>query len=141
MTNFQHYVKASYEIVSYSKTNVAQELDRTLESYLVNLLARNFTEYHFGEKPVALSILESSALPGYQKKQSMASIGDECLFISGFEIKKRKWPTPNYYKDMGKIAYASAAIAIPPQDLLYSHLENHFELLDAVLNQLNQIIK
>lgn len=141
LADYRHYVKASYEIVSYAKTNIQPELDQTLESYLVELIARHFKEHNFGEKPVAISILESSALPDYQKKQSMAAIGDECLFIHGFGIKKKRWPSETYYQNMGKIAYGSAAIAINPEDRLYLHLEDHFEILGTVLNQFNRMVK
>ena len=141
LADYRYYVKASYEIVSYAKTNVNEELDQTLESYLVELIARHFRECNFGEKPIAISILESSSLPDFQKKQSMAAIGDECLFIHGFEIKKRRWPSDSYYQNMGKIAYGSAAIAIHPEDRLYLHLEDHFELLGSVLNQFNRMVK
>ena len=86
-------------------------------------------------------MLESSALPCYQKKQVMASVGDECLFIHGFGIKKRRWPSSTYYQEMGKIAYGTAAIAIPPNDILYAHLETNFELLSEVIHQFSQLSK
>jgi len=141
ISDYRTYLRASYEIVSCAKINVKEELDQTLEAYLVELIARHFKEHSFGEKPVAISMLESSVLPDYQKKQSMAAIGDECLFIYGFKIKRRRWPSEKYYCDMGKIAYGSAAISVNPEDLLYSHLEYHFELLGSVLNQFNRLIK
>lgn len=140
MADWQHYVKASYEMVVIAEPNVQPELDETLESYVVHLLARNFREHSFGEKPVAITLMESMSLPGYQKRQSMAMLGDECLFIAGFEMKKRRWPSNSYYHDVGAMAYGYAAFAIPPPDPLYSHLENNFNLLGKVIRQINKMI-
>ena len=141
MTNWQHYVKASYEMVTFAEPNVEPEtLDETLESYVVHLLARNFREHSFGDKPVAISLMESMSLPCYQKKQAMSIIGDECLFIHGFEMKKRRWPSESYYRDMGTLAYGHASVAIPPDDPLYSHLEHNFTLLGKVIRQISKMI-
>ena len=138
MINWQDYVRASYDIVIYAEPNVQPKLDETLESYLVHMLARNFLGHSFGEKPVAISFLESSSLPGYQKKQAMSSLGDECLYISGFGLKKNKWPSKTYYSNMGSMAYGYAAISLLPMDPLYSHLENNFTLLEKVIQQISK---
>jgi hypothetical protein len=140
MADWQHYVKASYEMVVIAEPNVHPELDETLESYVVHLLARNFRTHSFGDKPVAISLMESMSLPGFQKKQAMSIIGDECLFIHGFEMKKKRWPTNTYYHEMGTLAYGYASVAIPPDDPLYSHLENNFQLLGKVIRQIGQMI-
>jgi hypothetical protein len=140
MADWQHYVRASYEMVVIAEPNVRPELDETLESYVVHLLARNFRAHSFGEKPVAISLMESMSLPGFQKKQAMSVIGDECLMVHGFEIKKKRWPTNTYYREMGALAYGYASVAIPPDDPLYSHLENNFQLLGKVIRQIGQMI-
>jgi hypothetical protein len=141
MTDWQHYVRASYDIVSHFEKDVKPELDQTLESYLVHFLARNFTNSDVGQKPVAISLMESMQLDGFRKKQAMAEVGDECLFIYGFEVKKRKWPTDKYYKDMGTMAYGYASIAIRPQDTLYMHLEENFTLMSKVLRNIGTMLK
>ena len=135
---WREYIKASYDIVAFAGSE--PELDITLESYLVNLLARNFRKHSFGEKPVAISLLEAMSLPGFQKKQSMAMVGDECLFIFGFQYNQRKWPAPKYYQDMGMMAYGSASIALSPTDNLYQHLEQNFSLLGSVIRQINKMV-
>ena len=139
-TDWRHYIWASYKIVYHADANIKPKLDETLESYLVNLLARNFKEPEFSEKPVAISLMESMSKPGYQKKQAMAVIGDECLFIHGFEYNKRKWPTETYFQDMGIMAYGHASVALRPPDILYSHLEQNFNLMGKVIRQINKMV-
>ena len=139
-TNWSEYLKASYQIVAIAERNVQPVLDATLESYLANMLSSHFRDHSFGEKPVAISLMEAMSLPGFQKKQSMVAVGDECLFVWGFGIKKNKWPSKNYYFDMGRISYGNAAIAIQPDDPLYYHLEQNFAIMGKVLNQIGKMI-
>jgi len=127
-------------MISIVEPNVYPELDHTLESYLANLLARHFTSNSFGEKPVAITLLETSVLPCYQKKQSYATVGDECLFIDGSGYKKNKWPSATYYQQLGMIAYGYAAIALRPPDDLYLHIEQHFRTMSKVVQQIHQMI-
>jgi hypothetical protein len=80
------------------------------------------------------------ALPGFQKKQAMADVGDECLFIHGFGYNRRRWPSDSYYQEMGQIAYGHAAMAIKPMDDLYLHLETNFPIMGKVLTQIKQMV-
>jgi hypothetical protein len=140
-TDWSHYIRASYDIVRHVEPNIhPEELDQTLESYLVNLLARHFRSHNFGEKPVAISLMESLHLPGFQKKQSMSVVGDECLWIYGFGCNRSRWPSASYYVDMGTMAYGHASIAIQPTDLLYSHLEENFNLMGKVIRKIGPVI-
>lgn len=139
-TDWRHYVSASYNIVAAAETNLKPKLDQTLEAYLVHLLAKHFREHSFGSKPVAISLMESMNLPGMQKKQALAEVGDECLFISGFEYNKSKWPSASYYQDIGTMAYGYAYIATNPKDVLYSHLEENFTTLKKVLSNINKLL-
>jgi len=135
MQHWQAYLKASHEIIVAAEDRCNLELNVTLESYLVHLVARNFRKMPTSEKPIAIRFLESGSFNSSLKKQVMADIGDECLFIDGFGYRKSKWPGKTYYKDMGTLAYGSASLA-PPRDPLYEHLEYNFGLLSEVLHHI-----
>jgi hypothetical protein len=91
-------------------------LDDTVEQYVVHLLARNFVELKIDDEAIAIQLLTGG---NYQH------IGDECLLINSYPLKKRRWPSDTYYRDMGAIAYGFANLP---------HMESNFDSASLVLH-------
>lgn len=91
-------------------------LDTEVETYVVHLLAKNFVKLNIDEEAIAIQILNGK---DYQH------IGDECLLINSYPLKRRRWPTDTYYRDMGTIAYGMANITV---------MESNFDDASRVLH-------
>ncbi len=100
------YVKHCYDLVLESEKNSALILEHEIEAYIVHLMARNFNRLDIGENPIAIQLLEYINQKSNKEKLLLAA--DECLLIHSFPLKKSKWPSKNYYMDMGIIAYGLA---------------------------------
>jgi hypothetical protein len=75
------------------------------EAYVVHLMARNFERTDIGEQTIAIRLLENFH---QRNKKEYALIGDECLLIQSFPLKRRRWPSEDYYVSMGQMAYYMA---------------------------------
>jgi len=132
MKYWQDYVRSSYELVLEAEGKSATYLNEDVESYLVHLMARWFDKNDIPpETPVAIMLM-TAMQASREKDRQLANVADVCLFYDGFKIKKRRWPTANYYKDMGTTAYGMAYLA--SNDSLYEHLENNFAICSKVLS-------
>jgi hypothetical protein len=114
------YVKSCYDLVLESEKTTSIILDHEVEAYIVHLLAKNFERTDIGDNIMALQIMEAL----HKKNNSeLLSIGDECLLIYSYPFRKSKWPSNDYYKDIGIIAYGLA-----------NHImEKHFNLASKIL--------
>ncbi len=113
---WQDYIRAAYDLILESEGHTGIFLDNEVEAYVVHLFARNFQRTDIGEQPVAIQILTST---NYQP------IGDECLLINSYPLKKRRWPSDTYYIDMGTVAYGLANLP---------KMEKNFESASRVLH-------
>lgn len=114
------YVKSCYDLVLESEKTTSIILNHEVEAYIVHLLAKNFERTDIGDNIMALQIMEAL----HKKNNSeLLSIGDECLLIYSYPFRKSKWPSNDYYKDIGIIAYGLA-----------NHImEKHFNLASKIL--------
>lgn len=119
--SWNDFVKASYDLVIESEGLTKVYLADEVESYVVHLLAKNFVGLKVSEEAIAIQILSGK---DYQR------IGDECLMINSYPIKRRKWPSNTYYRDMGTIAYGMANLAI-----MEAHFDNASVVLHHVLSR------
>jgi len=110
------YVRAAYDLILESEGQSRTYLDNDVEAYVVHLFAKNFLRTDIGEQPIAIQILSSK---NYQP------IGDECLLINSYPLKKRRWPSETYYVEMGTVAYGLANLP---------KMEEHFENASRVLH-------
>lgn len=113
---WQDYIRAAYDLILESEDQSGIILDNDVEAYVVHMFARNFQRTDIGEQPVAIQILSTT---NYQP------IGDECLLINSYPLKKRRWPSESYYIDMGTVAYGLAKL---------HKMEKHFEDASRVLH-------
>lgn len=117
LATWEPFVRASYELVMESESRVNLVLDHTVEAYVVHLVAKNFDGLKLTEQAVAIQMLEGK---NYQH------VADECLLINSYPIKRRRWPSETYYRDMGTIAYGLANL---------THMEQAFDDATIVLKQ------
>ena len=115
------YVKSCYDLVLESEGTTGIILEHEVEAYIVHLLANNFTRTDIGTKIIAFEMLNAA---NSKNTKDFIKVGDECLLIQSYPIKKQKWPSQNYYIDMGTIAYGMA-----------NHImENNFRSASKILN-------
>jgi len=132
MKHWQDYFRSSYELVIEAEGKSDLYLDEEVEAYLVRLLAKWFDKNDIPpDTPVAIMLLTAMQSAGKDKVQKLTETADVCLFYDSFKIKQRRWPTLNYYKDMGTMAYGMAHVAT--NDSLYNQLENKFIICSKVL--------
>jgi hypothetical protein len=122
MIHWQEYVRAAYDLIIESEGLSATFLDHEVEAYIVHLFAKNFNRTDIGDTPVAIQILSTT---NYQP------IGDECLLINSFPLKKRRWPSNTYYVEMGTIAYGMANLTLMEQNF-----ENASKVLHTVFKRI-----
>ena len=130
MKYWQEYIRSSYELILDAEGKTATYLNEPLEYYLVSLMAKWFDKPNIPpDTPVAIMMLTAMQNP---RKENLSEVADICLFYDSFKIKQTKWPTPEYYKDMGTTAYGMAYVA--SNDNLYSQLENSFDMCSRILS-------
>lgn len=105
MVHWLEYVKVCYDLVLASERDTQVILPHNTEAYVVHLMARNFERTDIGESAIAIQMLENFHR---RDREEYGRIGDECLLIQSFPLKRRRWPSENYYVDMGKMAYYMA---------------------------------
>jgi hypothetical protein len=125
--DWQPYIKASWEMVMEAEGRIQTLLDQELEAYLVHMMARNFR--NSGMPPDIVCIELSKA----RNAQDYRHIGDACLFVDAWNIKRAKLVAEDYYQRMGQIAYGHAALASRPVDQLCDRLAREFKALSRVL--------
>lgn len=115
------YVKHCYDLVVESEGLTELVLDHEVEAYVVHLMARNFERTDIGTQAVAISLMQAL---NAGTKDDLVSVADECLLIHSYPLKRQRWPSPNYYCDMGTTAYGLAGHI----------MEEHFVSAGRVLN-------
>lgn len=128
--NWQPYLKASWELVMESEGKSQVFLDQELEAYLVHMMARNFRKTQFPPDIVCLEFSRAKTKDDYR------DIGDSCLLVDAWDVKRARLVERQYYEKMGQIAYARAAIATRPADELFDRIARQFGLLSRVLRVL-----
>lgn len=85
-------------------------------AYLIELLAERVRApaAPAAEPTLAETLLRSRALGGARRLESLRGLGDRALFVCGFfaESLEGRPVGPAYYRDMGRMAYASLASAL-----------------------------
>ena len=118
--HWHEYRKVAYDLILESEGQTATYLDNEVEAYIVHLFATNFNRTDIGENPIAIQMLTAM-----QSTRNYKPIADECLLINSFPLKRRRWPSDTYYRDMGQVAYGMANL---------NKMEYHFESASKVLH-------
>jgi hypothetical protein len=133
MTNWQIYVKESYDIVRRAECELTVNLEHEIEAYLVHLFAHYMDKPQVNTEPICIKLLESTAKPLAQREKILKEVGDECLLIHSMEWGRPRWPSSTYYQDMGQSAYVNRAFIKRPPEMLYDDLAMSFSTVTDVL--------
>ena len=135
MTNWETYVKESYSLIKEAEQALSITLEHNVEAYLVHLFAHFMDKPNINTEPVGIKLLTSANLPIAQRKVLLKDVGDECLLINAMEWNKRRWPSNNYYAEMGQMAYMNRAFAVRPVEDIYDDLSMEFNTVTQVLRK------
>lgn len=135
MTNWDFYVKESYDIVRRAECELTVNLTHELEAYLVHMWAHYLDKPNVNTEPVCIKLLESTHKPLTQRKEILKQVGDECLLINSMEWGLSRWPSLYYYSDMGQMAYINRAFIVNPPDDLYDSLALEFQIATKILRK------
>ena len=100
------YIKASWQLVLESEGKTQTFLQEDLEAYLVHMIARTMTNPFIPPDIICLEFMKAKNNDDYR------NIGDSCLFVDAWDVKRAKTVEQDYYEKMGKIAYGFAALDI-----------------------------
>lgn len=135
MSNWEVYVRESYELIKRAEATLTINLPHEIEAYVVHLFAHYMDKPLVNTEPVGIRLLSAAALPTPIRKETLKSAGDECLLIHSMRWGSPKWPSANYYADMGQMAYMSRAYVENPPDDLYDDLAYQFTTVTKILEK------
>lgn len=125
--HWQPYLRASWEIVMEGEHRSQVLLDEELEAYLVHLMARNFRNRDFPPEILCLELHRARTADEFRQ------IGDSCLFVDAWDVRRARLVNHDYYEQLGQTAYACAATVSRPIDALLQRIARDFGLLSRVL--------
>lgn len=128
--NWQPYLRASWEIVMECESRSQLFLDEELESYLVHMMARNFRNPPLVPDIVCLEFSRAKTPEDFRQ------IGDSCLFVDAWGVRRARLVGTDYYEKLGQTAYAYAAVLSRPIDDLFNRVAREFGLLSQVLQSI-----
>lgn len=129
MIHWLEYVKVCYDLVLASEQDTQVILPHNTEAYIVHMMARNFERTDIGEQAIAIQMLENFHR---RNREDYGRIGDECLLIQSFPMRRQRWPSEKYYIDMGQMAYYMA-----DNESMKNDFVNASRVLSGVFKQLN----
>lgn len=135
MSNWDIYVRESYDIVRRAESELTVTLAHEVEAYIVHLFAHFLDKPLVNTQPIGIKLLESTHKPITQRKALLKEIGDECLLINSMEWGKNRWPSSSYYSDIGVTAYMNRAYVERPPEAIYDDLAYDFELATKILRR------
>jgi hypothetical protein len=135
MTNWEVYVKESYELIKEAETALSIELKHNVEAYVVHLFAHFLDKPMINTEPLGVKLMASIQLPVGQRKQVLKTVGDECLLINAMGWNQRRWPTDNYYAVLGCTAYMTRAYVQLPVEEVFDNLAADFVTATRILRK------
>lgn len=129
-------------LVADAQAACQQELDETLESYLVFLLMRFADRPECLARVMAQDYLESGHLGGGQRIDRLREVGDHCLLFSGMfpQIAERRLVRVSYFVQIGQSAYWQLSDVLDRGFAsVYKHLSEAFVVLMDVLHAMREL--
>lgn len=136
MKHFLTYVKYSYDVIIEAERKTNINLDQEVEIFIVHTVAKYMDRPNIPTDAIAMKMLKTVNETGSVRKDHFKQIAEECLLIDGFKLNSRKWPTNNYFKDMGIIALEHRAYSERPPELMYERIASKFDEMSYLLNRL-----
>lgn len=135
MSNWEVYVKESYQLIKDAEQSLTVTLEHNVEAYLVHLFAHYLDKPKVNTEPLGIKLMASTQLPISQRKVILKEVGDECLLIHAMEWNRRRWPNDTYYADLGMSAYMNRAYITSPIEELFDQLASKFTTATKILNR------
>ena len=77
MSNWDIYVRESYDLVRRAECELTINLTHELEAYVVHLFAHYLDKPRVNTVPVGVKLLSAANLPVQTRKEILKSVGDE----------------------------------------------------------------
>jgi hypothetical protein len=135
MNNWEVYVKESYQLIKEAEQALTINLEHNVEAYLVHLFAHFLDKPNVNSEPLGVKLLSAAVLPIPQRKHLLKAVGDECLLINAMEWNKRRWPSDNYYAEIGCTAYMTRAYVQRPTEEVFDNLAVEFNTATKILRK------
>lgn len=135
MNNWEVYVKESYELIKEAEQSLTINLAHNVEAYVVHLFAHFLDKPQVNTEPLGIKLMASANLPVTQRKVLLKEVGDECLLIHAMEWNKRRWPSNNYYAEIGQAAYLNRAYVQLPVEDVFDDLAVNFDSASRILRK------
>jgi len=130
-----------HKLVEDAESDYGQQLDETMQSYLVFTLMRFAKDQQLNVNALALDYLSSHQLPKQLRNERLRDIGDQCLLVSGLypQTAVKRQVGVAYYVDLGRSAYHHIS-TVAQQGIaeLYQQLAESFILLMDLLQIIRQ---
>ena len=130
------YVKASYEVILYGESKAGINLEHEIEAFVVHTFARYMENPNIPTDAIAIQLMTSLNETGEIRKQHLQKVAEECILIDGLHLNSRKWPSKNYFVEMGKVALGYRAYAQRPPELFYETIANNMDNISRVLHRI-----
>lgn len=135
MTNWEIYVRESYDLIKEAESELMISLTEDLEAYIVRLFASFMDKPVVNDEPVGVKLLSSRSLPLQERKTVLRNVGDECLLVHSMEWGKSRWPTETYYMEIGQAAYVNRAFVVNPPEGIFDDLALEFHNASRILRK------
>lgn len=140
MKYWMDYVKASYDVILYGEGKAGINLEHEVEAFVVHTFARYMENPHIPTDAIAIQLMESLNKTGEIRKQNLQKVAEECILIDGLGLNSRRWPSQNYFVDMGKVALGYRAYAERPPELFYETVAKNMNNISKVLHRIKDTI-
>lgn len=131
-----------HALVNEAQDAAHQDLDESLESYLVFLLMRFATQPEVAGRVLALDYLQAMRDSGHQRANQLRDLGDHCLLFSGLfpERADRLRVRISYFVNLGRGAYGELSNTVTQSAAeLYEHLAEGFIALMDTLHAMREL--
>lgn len=141
MHSFRHGSAAGlwHDLIREGEERRHLALGEELQAYLVFALMRHLGDAEISGRIMALEWFQAQERPVSPGR--LRDVGDRCLLIAGWfpRVARRRHVTPDYYIDLGRGAYATAAQRAPSCERgLFAQLAEAFRSLVDVLSAVRQ---
>ena len=133
MKHFLTYVKHSYDLIMEAEIKSSINLEHEVEAFVVHMFAKYMDQPNIPTDTIAIKLLKTVNESGEVRKMHLQQIAEEFILIDGLKINVRKWPSKNYFKEMGITALEYRAYSRNPPELLYEKIAHKFDQISEVL--------
>lgn len=134
------YVKASYEVILFGEAKAGINLEHEIEAFVVHTFARYMENPNIPSDAIAIQLMSSLNKTGEIRKQHLQKVAEECILIDGLELNSRRWPSQNYFVEMGKVALGYRAYAQRPPELFYEQIARNLNDISKVLHRIKDTV-